>query len=205
MTTIQRAPRDITPRDFFESWLPKEYDRLEASIRPAPPNIKAQVQLDGDGGGTWLLELAGGALSVSNRTVPDADIAMAMSVADWRAITVGEDGPGLDLAPPEGMSPGSVGNWFVNPTIHQALASIKGTLRFEIPGFRGRTFAIALTFHGAAQPQATISVDAETVAAIRSGALPAPQAFFAGKILLSGDTAFAMQVAMTVMAQAQQR
>ena len=202
MTTIQRAPRDITPKDFFESWLPKEYDRLKASIRPAPPNIRAQVRLGGDGGGNWLLELAGGALTVSNRTVPDADIAMAMSVPDWRAITVGEDGPGLDLAPPEGMS---IENWFINPAIHQALASINGTLRIEIPGFRGRTFAIALTFHGAAQPQATISVDAETVAAIRSGALPAPQAFFAGKILLSGDTAFAMQVAMTVMAQAQQR
>ncbi|HWN71498.1 MAG TPA: SCP2 sterol-binding domain-containing protein [Haliangium sp.] len=205
MTTIQRPPRDITPRDFFESWLPKEYDRLKASIKPAPPDIKAQVQLDGDGGGTWVLELAGGALTVSSRSVPDADIAVTQSVADWRAITVGEDGPGMDLAPPEGMSIGSVASWLANPAIHQVLASVKGTLRLEIPGFRDRTFAVALTFHGAAQPQATISVDAETVAAIRSGALPAPQAFFAGKILLSGDTAFAMQVAMTVMAQAQQR
>jgi putative sterol carrier protein len=200
MTTIQRPPRDITPKDFFESWLPQEYARLEASIQPAPPNLKAQIQLDGDGGGTWLLELAGGALTVSSRSVPDADIAVAQSVEDWRTITVGEDGAGLDLAPPEGMS---IQSWFANPAIHQALASIRGTLRFEIPGFRGRTFAVALTFHGAAQPQATIAVDAETVAAIRSGALPAPQAFFAGKILLSGDTAFAMQVAMTVMAQAQ--
>ncbi len=205
MTTLQRPPRDITPKDFFESWLPKEYDRLKASIKPAPPDIKAQVQLDGDGGGTWVLELAGGALTVSSRSVPDADIAVTQSVADWRAITVGEDGPGMDLAPPEGMSIGSVASWLANPAIHQVLASVKGTLRLEIPGFRGRTFAVALTFHGAAQPQATISVDAETVAAIRSGALPAPQAFFAGKILLSGDTAFAMQVAMTVMAQAQQR
>jgi putative sterol carrier protein len=203
MTTIQRAPRDITPSDFFESWLPKEYERLEATIRPAPPDIKAQVQLDGDGGGTWLLELAGGALTVSSRSVPNADIALATSVADWRAFTVGEDGPGLDLAPPEGMSSGSIASLFVNPALHQTLASIRGTLRFEIPGFRGRTFAVALTFHGAAQPQATITVDAETVAAIRSGALPAPQAFFAGKILLSGDTAFAMQAAMAVMAQAQ--
>jgi putative sterol carrier protein len=203
MTTIQRAPRDITPKDFFESWLPKEYERLAASIKPAPPDIKVQIQLDGDGSGTWLLELAGGALTVSSRSVPNADIALATSVADWRAITVGEDGPGLDLAPPEGTSSGAIASLFTNPAIHQALASVRGTLRFEIPGFRGRTFAIGLTFHGAAQPQATITVDAETVAAIRSGALPAPQAFFAGKILLSGDTAFAMQVAMTVMAQAQ--
>lgn len=202
MTTIQRAPRDITPKDFFESWLPSEYERLKGSIQPAPPDLKAQIQLDGDGGGTWLLELAGGALTVSSRSAADADVALATSVADWRAMTLGEDGPGLDLAPPEGMS---IQSWFVNPAIVQTLASVKGTLRFEIPGFRGRTFAVALTFHGAAEPAATISVDAETVAAIRSGALPAPQAFFAGKILLSGDTAFAMQLAMTLMAQAQQR
>lgn len=200
MTTIQRPPRDITPKDFFETWLPGEYDRLKASIEPAPPNLAAQIQLEGDGGGTWLLELAGGALTVSNRTAPNADVTLTQSVADWRAITTGEDGPGLDLTPPEGIS---IQHWFVNPAIHQALASVRGTLRFEIPGFRGRTFAVALTFHGATQPHATISVDAETVAAIRSGALPAPQAFFAGKIQMSGDSAFAMQVAMTVMAQQQ--
>lgn len=200
MTTIQRPPRDITPKDFFETWLPGEYDRLKASIQPAPPDLKAQVRLEGEGGGTWLLELAGGALTVSTRSAPDAHITVAQSVADWRAITAGEDGAGPDLTPPEGIS---IQHWFVNPAIHQALASVKGTLRFEIPGFRGRTFAVALTFHGAAEPQATISVDAETVAAIRSGALPAPQAFFAGKILISGDSGFAMQVAMTVMAQQQ--
>lgn len=199
MTTIQRPPRDITPRDFFESWLPREYERLGTSVQPAPPDFKAQVELDGDGGGTWALELAGGALTVSSRSLPDAAITMRLGVEDWRAITVGEDG-GPDLTPPEGVS---IEQWLVNPAIQQVLASVKGTLRFEIPGFQGRTFAVTLMFHGAAEPQATISVDAETVAAIRSGALPAPQAFFAGKILISGDSAFAMQVAMSVMAQQQ--
>jgi putative sterol carrier protein len=200
MPTIQRPPRDITPKDFFESWLPKEYERLKPTSGPTPPDLKAQVRLEGDGGGTWLLELTKGALTISTRTVPDADLTITQSVTDWRAITVGEDGDGLDLTPPDGIS---IEHWFVNPAIHQTLASVRGTLRFEIPGFRGRTFAASLMFHGAAQPEATISVDAETVAAIRSGALPAPQAFFAGKILLSGDTAFAMQVAMAVMAQQQ--
>lgn len=198
MTTIQRPPRDITPKDFFETWLPGELDRLKASIQAAPPDVSAQVKLEGDGGGTWLLELAGGVLTVSDRSMPDADITVTQSVADWRAITVGDEGGGVDLTPPEGIS---IQSWLVNPAIHQALASIKGTLRFEIPGFRGRTFGVALTFRGAAEPQATIAVDVETVAAIRSGALPAPQAFFAGKILISGDSGFAMQVAMTVMGQ----
>jgi putative sterol carrier protein len=200
MTTIQRPPSDITPKDFFESFLPREYERLKPSGGPTPPDIKVQVQLDGAGGGTWVLALKGGALTVSAQAIPDADITVTQSVDDWRVITVGvANGPELTL--PAGVSIESLLN--VPPAIQQTLATTKGSLRIEIPGFLGRTFGLGITFHGAAQPAATLSVDAETLAQIRSGALPAPQAFFAGKILLSGDTAFAMQLIMTIMAQAQ--
>lgn len=198
MTTIQRPPSDITPKDFFETWLPAEYQRLRASAAAPPPDLSAQIRLDGEGGGTWTLTLAGGALAVSAGPADRADIAVEQSVQDWRAITLGEDGDGPDLTPPEGIS---IEHWFVNPAIHQTLAATRGTLRFEIPGFRGRTFAAQLRFHGAATPEATISIDAETVTAIRAGALPAAQAFFAGKIQITGDSAFAMQIGMAVMAQ----
>ncbi|WP_428268107.1 SCP2 sterol-binding domain-containing protein [Haliangium sp.] len=197
MTDIKRPPRDITPQVFFEQWIPQEYERLTTG-GAAPPDLSAQIQLDGDGGGTWSLRLAGGKLEVAAGSAEQPDVSVVQSVADWRAITVGEEGDGPDLTPPEGVS---IEHWFVNPTIHQALKDAKGTLRFEIPGFYGRTFAAQLTFHGAAEPTATISVDAETVAEIRAGTLPAPQAFFAGKIQITGDSAFAMQIGMAVMAQ----
>lgn len=197
MTTIQRPPRDITPKDFFENWLPAEYQRLSASAASPPPDLRAQVRLEGEGGGTWALTLASGELSVATGPADQADIAVEQTVQDWRAITVGEDGDGPDLTPPEGIS---IEHWFVNPAIHQALAAARGTLRFEIPGFRGRTFAAQLRFHGAATPEATISIDAGTVTAIREGALPPAQAFFAGKIQITGDSAFAMQIGMAVMA-----
>lgn len=200
MTTIQRPPSDITPRDFFESFLPKEYERLKPSGGPTPPSLKLQIQLEGDGGGTWVLALANGALTVSPQAIADADITVTQSVDDWRVVTVGV-ATGPDLTLPAGMSIESLLD--VPPAIQQALATTRGTLRVEIPGFLGRTFGLGITFHGAAEPAATITVDAETLAQIRSGALPAPQAFFAGKILLSGDTAFAMQLIMTIMAQAQ--
>lgn len=200
MTTIQRPPRDITPKDFFESFLPKEYDRLKPSGGPTPPNIKVETRLEGEGGGTWVLTLANGALTVSAGSVADADITLMQSVDDWRVVTAGvSDGPELTL--PEGFSIERLLN--VPPAIQQILASTKGSLRLEIPGFLGRTFGLGIMFHGGAQPAAMISVDAETLAQIRSGALPAPQAFFAGKIQLSGDTAFAMQLVMAIMAQVQ--
>ncbi len=199
MTTIQRPPADITPKDFFESFLPGEYARLKPSGGPTPPNFKVETRLDGEGGGTWVLTLANGALTVSTESAADADITLTQSVDDWRVVTAGA--AGSDVTLPDSLSIEKLLN--VPPAIHQILSSTKGSLRVEIPGFLGRTFALGVMFHGGAQPAATISVDAETLAQIRSGALPAPQAFFAGKILLSGDTAFAMQLVMAIMAQVQ--
>ena len=203
MATVNRPPPEITPKDFFESWLPKEYERLKAEGGPTPPDVTACVRLSGEGGGAWTLTLAGGQLSVVDQDTADADLGIAQSVADWRAVTVGQEGAGgagggPDLTLPEGVS---FDRWLVNPGLQQVLATAKGSLRIEIPGFHGRTFALSLTFRGAAEPQATITIDAETIAAIRAGTLPPAQAFFSGKILIAGDSALAMQIGMAAMSQ----
>lgn len=200
MATVNRPPADITPKSFFETWLPQEYERLKAEGGSTPPNVTACVRLSGDGGGTWTLALAGGQLTVAAEDTADADLGIEQSVADWRAVTVGEDsaGSGPDLTLPEGVS---FDRWLVNPGLQQVLATARGALRIEIPGFHGRTFALAVTFRGAAEPQATITVDAETIAAIRAGTLPPMQAFFSGKILIAGDSALAMQIGMAAMSQ----
>ncbi len=195
MTAINRPPSDITPKEFFENFVPKEFERVAAASAASSPDMSAEVTLSGDGGGTWTLALSGGKLNVTAGAADSPDVAVTQSVEDWRAITVGGDG-GPDLTPPDGIS---IEHWFVNPAIQQALRDAKGTLRFEIPGFGDRTFSATLMFHGAAEPTATISVDADTVAQMRDGSLPAPQAFFAGKIEISGDSAFAMQIGMAVM------
>lgn len=201
MATLARPPADITPKDFFETWLPREHARLVAEGAPTPPDVVACVRLDGEGGGAWTLTLAGGQLSVTGQdgqAGATPDIIIEQSVEDWRAVTAGAPGDGPDLSLPEGAS---LDGWLTNPALHQALQTVKGTLRFEIPGFHGRTFAAAITFQGAAEPQATISIDMETISAMRAGTLPPAQAFFSGKILMSGDTAFAMQIGMALMSQ----
>jgi putative sterol carrier protein len=48
-------------------------------------------------------------------------------------------------------------------------------------------------------PDATISTDAETYAQVVAKVIPAPQAFFAGKIKLVGDVGLAMQLATSMM------
>lgn len=197
MATLNRPPADITPREFFETWLPGEYERLSADA-PKPPDMAACVRLSGDGGGAWTLRLSGGGLAVAAADTADAEVVVEQSVDDWRAVTVGAVGGGPDMSLPDSAS---LESWLFNPALQQALQSVKGSLRFEIPGFEGRTFAVGLKFRGADEPQATITIDMDTIVAMRDGSLPPMQAFFAGKILIAGDSAFAMQLGMSLMPQ----
>jgi len=76
------------------------------------------------------------------------------------------------------------------------LAQVKGALRLEVPGFAGRTWAVTVVLGGADQPAATVSADLPTLAALRDGTLPPAQALFGGKIAMTGDVAWLMQVGM---------
>ena len=203
MGSIERPPSDITPERFFEQWLPAEYRKLREAAkdhtvgRSGPPDVVVGIGLSGDGGGDWTLTMKAGELSAARGAPAAAGIGLAQSVADWRAMIVGEAG-GVDFAPrggsPMNMLMGDSG-------AAELLAQLRGTIRFEIGGFNGRTWNIAVTFAGAAEPAATIAVDAETYGQMLSGTLPAPQAYFSGKIIISGDVNFAMQLGMAMMAR----
>src|SRR5205823_4952732 len=101
---------------------------------------------------------------------------------------------------------------FLDKGAQQLLSSVKGTVRFEVTGYNGRTWALMVTFGmggaggsdgtggaAATQADATISVDAETYAAILARTLAPPQAFFSGKVKLTGDASLAMQLGMAMM------
>lgn len=194
MTALNRPPSDITPQAFFESWLPGEYARLMSGLSATPPDLAACIDLSGEGGGAWMLSIRGGSLTVSQGQ-DTADVLVRQSVEDWRLVTLEADNADI----PVGSA--SIDKLLMHSALGQVLAT-RGTLRVEIPGFQGRTFAVAVTFQGANEPSATISVDADTVAQIRAGTLPAPQAFFGGKIQISGDVTLAMQIGMAMMAPA---
>src|SRR6185503_20361743 len=92
---------------------------------------------------------------------PEPAVTMRQSVADWRAVAVGEEGA-IDLAPPQ-ASPLDV--LFVDPASRQVMAAVRGTVRFEVTGYNGRTWWMLVKFgtHPAPpSPDATIAVDAET-------------------------------------------
>ena len=84
----------------------------------------------------------------------------------------------------------------------QLLASAPGALRFEVTGYNGRTWSLDVKIGkgpAPAEPDATISVDAETYAQIVARTLPAPAAFFSGKLKITGNVNLAMQIGMALM------
>jgi len=129
---------------------------------------------------------------------PAPMVQLWMSAQDWRAMAVGEDGAN-DLAPPQASA---LDVLFVDPASRQILTAVKGTVRFEVTGYNGRTWEMLVKFGtqaGKGEPDATITVDAATYAAILARKLAPPEAYFSGKISLRGDTSLAMQLAMAML------
>jgi putative sterol carrier protein len=191
----RRPPPEITPEDFFESWLPSELERLGSA---AAPQLLVRVALSGAGGGSWDLQMADGKLETTAGGTGKPLVTLMLTVQDWRAIIVGEEGP-VDLAPPK-ASPTDL--LFVDAAAQQLLAAISGTYRFEVTDFNGRTWILTALFNEdkpADPPTATITTDAETYAAILARELAAPEAYFQQKIKITGDAGRGMQVGLALL------
>lgn len=196
-----RPPRDITPSRFFIDWLPREFANEFGAGKRAAADITVAIALDGEDGGEWVLDVKGGTLSVrrAGEPGPQPMVSLWQSVQDWRALAVGEDGANVDLAPPQASA---LDVLFVDPQSRQIMSAVKGLVRFEVTGYNGRTWSMRVKFGTASdrsEPDATITIDAETYANILARKLAPPEAYFSGKIQLRGDTSLAMQLAMAML------
>ncbi len=196
MSTVSRPPDSLTLAELFTRWLPEAFESARTAGARAPDATIA-VELSGEGGGGWTLRVAGGALTVTDGADAAAPIALRQSAQDFRAALWGEGGR-PSLVPPQIELTAVVTGQARLPTA--ALASVKGTLRVEIPGFSGRTWSAEITLGGARTPNATVTVDVPTLEAMRAGTLAPAQAFFAGKIAVTGDVPWLMQVGMSFAA-----
>jgi hypothetical protein len=193
--SVDRPPRDIQPRTFFEEWLPALYAKAPPERRAS--GLRVRVLLDGDGGGAWDLHVEKDGLRALAPSGGEQPVTLHQSVADWRAVAVGEEGA------PNITPPGSpLDLLFLDPALRQVIGTLRGAIRFEVTAFRGRTWALMVKLGD--QPagptaDATITVDADTYGGILAKQLDAPAAFFQGKIKLSGDTGLAMQWAMAAL------
>src|SRR5687767_2459665 len=90
-----RPPKDITPRTFFETWLPGQLAGL-SGFKP----MTIRVRLDGDEGGAWDLRVDERGVAVAPAGPGEPEVTVMQTVVDWKAIAVGEAGA-VDLAPPQ--------------------------------------------------------------------------------------------------------
>ncbi|MSP63552.1 MAG: SCP2 sterol-binding domain-containing protein [Myxococcales bacterium] len=196
----KRPPRDMVPSAFFEEWLPGVFAAEFSGGRRAAPEIRVRVRLQGEAGGAWDLAISGGVLRVGQESAEGGEplVTVTQTVEDWRAVAVGEEGA-VDLAPPQASA---LDMLFVDSSSRQMLQAVRGTIRFEVTGYNGRTWAMTVKFGDQPQPpepNATISIDAETYAKLRARQMQPPEAYFSGKIKMIGDTGLAMQLGMAMM------
>jgi hypothetical protein len=197
MNERRRPSHDITPHEFFTGWLPAELARLGTGS--AIPDMVVRFNVEGEGGGAWDLRVEVGRVGATVRDPALRPlVTLSLSLPDWRALMVGEQGP-VSLTPPS-ASPTDL--LFVDAGSQQLLSRVTGTFVFEVQGFNGRTWRLTATF-GADRPSApadaTISTDAETYAAILARQISAPEAYFAGKITITGDAGRGMQVGLALL------
>lgn len=196
MSALARPPHDLSVAELFSTWLPRAFADATAA-GATPPDAVISVVLDGESGGEWTLRVAGGKLAVSDGTDPAAMVTLRQSVADFRAAVWGE-GDMASLLPEELDLTKAITGQTKLPTA--ALGQVKGTLDVAVPGFGGRTWTATLTFGGAPTPKATITADLATIEQLRAGTLPPAQAFFAGRIAVTDDVPWLMQIAMNLAA-----
>jgi hypothetical protein len=198
---IQRPPRDITPTDYFCSWLPGQYGDWASQIAAGGVGDRPiDVAVSGDGGGQWSLRATPGGLDVATGPGENPVLELAITVADWRALVAGE-GDTPALVPDEIEISKFVDN--LNPALLNTAAQARGRLVMRVAGCNGRTWEATATFGATGNPEATFTTDLETVLAMRSGSLLPAQAYFTGKIALKGDANFALQLGMALLAHIQ--
>ncbi|MCC7543001.1 MAG: SCP2 sterol-binding domain-containing protein [Deltaproteobacteria bacterium] len=189
-------PAGVTPHLFFGEILPAEHARLTGGNDQGPESV-TEVELLGDGGGTWAFAVRGGKLMQTEPGELPADLWIRQDAADWRAFMDEITGAGSASA---GRA-GTAALVMTDVGTRQRLLALKGSVRFELKGLGGRDWNLTLGLRDASrdEPGATISMNVEDYRALLDGKLDPMQAFMQGKTRLSGDTNLAMQYGMALL------
>jgi hypothetical protein len=200
-------PEDITPKAFYEELIPRvfrEHHERAAQAVPAASQIRASLrsEVQGDGGGVWTISFADGVLEVKPEALPNPLVTFSQTREDWQvSITKGIGRLVAKLAAggpmPSGPTPGAP-RPTLTPQKIDLLKKARGVMNFDITQYEGtRTIRLKLAFSSAVEgkdPTCTVSLTASDYRDMTSGKLPPQQAFMSGKIRITGDMAFAMQL-----------
>lgn len=206
--TSSGAPRD--PRTFFVEILPAQWnaalreqeraveaaERLLEGMRGVDATIR--VEIHGDGGGTFFLNVAAGLLTPGAEPAhpPFLTLVLERPAFERFAAEVGDSALGF-----LGALTGMAQEMRLTRARIDLLKGLSGSVRFEVRGAGG--FAL-LTHFGPGSPPAapttSIAVEREAYRALRAGELNPQDAFLGGQIKVEGDYQLAMQLALAALA-----
>ena len=82
MPEFPRSP--VSPAELLESYLPAALEAAPSVDRIGDVSVSLGVQLVGEGGGQWVLDLDGGAVRVRAGSRAQAAFSYVQTVDDWR-------------------------------------------------------------------------------------------------------------------------
>ena len=201
MPEFPRSP--VPPAELLENYLPAALDAAPTAERIGGVSVALGVQLVGDGGGEWVLDLSGGAVRVRAGSRAQAAFSYVQTVDDWRgALWEGRGGaigrgvaalfrPG---APEVESAFGMVGAGI--PAALDALGPLRGLLHVVVSD-ADREWRVGLQLGPGeipAAPTTEVCVTAADADALAAGDLKPIEAFMAGRIRVLGDMGLVFQI-----------
>jgi hypothetical protein len=199
----------VTPESFFTEKVAPQFRRRIEDLRRQILSLEQQVQermtaqatvqivIEGEGGGTWYLNVNNGEMTVSAEPAfsPLMTIYQSRSYFDW-AVSMATDA-GI-------LGPGSRNNQSeLTKSRIERLKMLKGLIQFtftHLPdGGEHRFFLQLGEGERPAIPQTTLTMKAEDAQKMARGELNTQMAFMGGIIQVSGDLALAMQFGAAMM------
>lgn len=214
MSAFPSSP--VPPVELLERWLPDAFARADLPDDVRRSDMRLGVQLEGQGGGEWVLQIEGGVLRVLPGSRAETAFTFVQSVDDWRGAlwegrggAIGQAAAGLFRPGEDSAAAGGAGRVGAapSPAALEQMRALDGLIRIVVHGGEGGDFAVGFKLGpGAipAKPSATLSVSFADAEAMQQGQLDPLAAFMAGRIRVEGDMTLVMQMQAISMQAAMQ-
>lgn len=203
----------MTPQQYYTEVVPGQFNRVLAEQQSAAAggdadaarvldsmkSVNATLRIDvrGEGGGTWFLNVRGGAVTADADADQPPFLTLVQDRSDFEALRAEAGDSPLNLL--GGLS-GLSGAMKLTRLRIDNLAGMNGLLQFTLHGDGGFTL---LTHFGSEplpdEPTTKIGVQAEGYRKLRAGEIDPQQAFMDGTIQVEGDMQLAMQLALAAL------
>ena len=208
----------VAPAAFLEEWLPQAF--AEAGPMPGAEDVdvKLGIQLEGEGGGEWVVHVERGQVSVASGGRAETAFTYVQSVADWQGAlwdgAGGAIGKGASMFfRPDALREAGSGESQLgqlggapSPKALEQMQALSGLIRMVVGGDEPWSVGFCLgTGPVPDDATTTVKISSEDAAAMDGGELDPMTAFMSGKIQVEGDMTLMMQMQAIQMQVAQEQ